>query len=609
MDINAFLAEVFCVESPKTDLANIMGKIFKGGTQLDLNWILGSTRVLSLLYLNETCRALFGFQIPEHFGRQILAPIDPQSEGFTPYVASTLFNRFTNSIFKLNNIPVTDQTALKYTQTLITKPQEAKTALIKWLCRGVTLPSDTPLPSSLIEAFKLQAPKKIVGILQNAITGNMIVEHPLALTLIPYDIKVTVALHDSCMQRQLLTCQPVVILRDTGALQAPLLEAIYQAPENPKKLLLITIKSVSKPPVDFKLAYTHFELESLAELEFLPAYLLQLVYYIGTPPPNTPNLSLHKQVVVAFDGEDLNALPKTAITLPFTETPQPSLYIPYRGDIPLPITMAFFKIFMNPKAQHWVYQRLCDMLLNNYIPVMPPKSTPHCVLLVDNRANGLSVLAVLLTLSNLDRTKWTPVVYTREEHREFYTKSIPGVVVHTHPLLEVTNFDIETCNTLMKECGFWTKLGGFEKCLIVQDDGMLLRKGLESSEFMMYDYVGAPWKECPENRELTTLTGMVGNGGFCLRTVCACVDITQTAEATKTLLFNNRLQQIQEDVWFAKELATKGYKVCPADKAKDFSVEQVFNTMPFGFHKIWAYHPPEKIQEFFKSYATTTSSA
>jgi hypothetical protein len=308
--------------------------------------------------------------------------------------------------------------------------------------------------------------------------------------------------------------------------------------------------------------------------------------------------------VVAFDGEDTSSLSKDAIIIPFTEIPQSSLYVPYRGDIPLAVTLAIFKMLMDPKAQHWVYQRLCDMLLNSYTPVMPPKSTPHCVLLADNRANGLSVLAVLLTLSNLDRTKWTPVVYTREQHREFYMKHIPGVVVHTHPLLEVTNFDIETCNTLMKECSFWQKLGCFEKCLIVQDDGMLLRKGLETSEFMMYDYVGAPWKECPENRELTILTGMVGNGGFCLRTVCACVDITQTAEATKTLLFNGRLQQIQEDVWFAKELATKGYKVCPVDKAKDFSVEQVFHKKPFGFHKIWTYHSPEEIKEFFKSYVT-----
>lgn len=603
MDLNAFLTEIFCVESPANDLAGVMDKIFKG-TQLDLNWILRSTRVLGLLYLNRTCESLYGFQIPQPFAKEILAPVAPQSEGFNASVAGLLFNRFSSSVFKITQqLPVTEHTALIYIQNI--SKLDTKRDLIKWLCRGGDNTATTQLPTSLTDAFKKQPNKEPLEQLINPMTGNLITEQNLPMSMIPHDRKATLAIHDCCMQRQLYTYQPVVILKDTGTLLAPLLQSIYECNETRRKLILITVKSHNIPlptPSDLNLSYLHFELETDSDLMFLPTHVLQMVYFIGTP-----STTLHyKHVICMFDGDHQETtLSPMAITIPFTEFPRPGLFVPLRGGIPIPVTIAFFNMLMNPKSQHWIYQRLVELLLKSYIPVLPPKSTPHCVMLLDNRANGLSILAMLLTLANLDRTKWTPVIYTKSAHKDFYVKHIPGVIVHTHPLLEVDNFDIETCNTLMKDPQFWLKLAAFDKCLIVQDDGMLLRRGLDTSEFMEYDYVGAPWKVCPENKEVEELTGgnMVGNGGFCLRSVHACIDITQSSNKTKELLFNRRLQAIQEDVWFAKELAAKGYRVCPMDKAKHFSVEQVYIPNTFGFHKLWAYHTPEQVRDFFNSLA------
>jgi hypothetical protein len=603
MDLNAFLAEIFCIESPVTDLtATDLAKIFKG-TQLDLSWILESTRVLGLLYINRTCESLYGFQIPRSFAKEVLAPVAPQSQGFTINVATVLFNRFSSAIFKLTpQLPVSEHTALNYIKNI--SKTDAKRDLIKWLCRGCDV---SPLPTSLTEAFKKQPPKQALDPFVHPVSGNMITEQPLPMSMIPYDMKATLVVHDCCMQRQLFSYQPVVILKDTGSLLVPLLQAIYESSEVPRKLILITIKSnnISLPTTDeLKLTYLHYELESESDLVFLPSHTLQMVYYIGTPPC----MFQYKHVVFMFDGDrQMETVSSAAIQIPFTEFPRQGLYVPLRGDIPIPVSIGIFKMLLNPKAQHWIYQRLADLLLKSYIPVVPPKSTPHCVMLVDNRANGLSILAVLLTLCNLDRTKWTPVVYTKAAHKDFYTKHIPGVIIHTHPLLEVDNFDIETCNTLMKDALFWNNLEGYDKCLIVQDDGMLIRKGLDDSEFMDYDYVGAPWRECPENQEVAELTknGMVGNGGFCLRTVKACIDVTESSNSTKELLFNKRLQTIQEDVWFVKELAAKGYKVCPSEKAKSFSVEQVYNLNTFGFHKLWAYHTPEQVRNFFQEITKT----
>jgi hypothetical protein len=228
----------------------------------------------------------------------------------------------------------------------------------------------------------------------------------------------------------------------------------------------------------------------------------------------------------------------------------------------------------------------------------------RCVVLVDNRCNGLSLLSIKVTMSNLKPGEWDVVIFTSTKSKSFYIKSIEEATVVTHSMLDLTPFDIEVYNEILKDTAFWRKIDdlGYEQCLIIQDDGCVVRKGLETSPFADADYVGAPWVSCPGNQELENFSktpNMVGNGGLSLRNVKQSLDICETSQ-NKNVLFNQRLQRIQEDVFFSREFQLRGARVPNAQGASHFSVEQVYNPTAFGFHKFWAYNDFTVVKDFFK---------
>jgi hypothetical protein len=170
-------------------------------------------------------------------------------------------------------------------------------------------------------------------------------------------------------------------------------------------------------------------------------------------------------------------------------------------------------------------------------------------------------------------------------------------------------FDIEAYNSLLKNPAFWAHLDLSQHVLIVQDDGMLVRRGLEDDpeNFMQYDYVGAPWLDglaisAELKRKIPTL---VGNGGISLRRASVMRDICTSAATQGRGLFNNRLQPIPEDVYFAAEVCRRGGDgVCPTHVASKFAFEEIPPTesqrSPLGFHKPWAYMDVTHVAAFFQ---------
>jgi hypothetical protein len=132
-------------------------------------------------------------------------------------------------------------------------------------------------------------------------------------------------------------------------------------------------------------------------------------------------------------------------------------------------------------------------------------------------------------------------------------------------------------NDMLKSSNFWQKVRG-EKILIFQSDSIMLRSGID--DFLIYDYVGAPWTKPKEN-------SMVGNGGFSLRTKKIMLDITSK-------YIDEDIHM--EDIFFAKYL--KNQLVADIDTAKKFCVEDVFYPTPLAVHnpiKI----PTEKLESIF----------
>ncbi len=128
--------------------------------------------------------------------------------------------------------------------------------------------------------------------------------------------------------------------------------------------------------------------------------------------------------------------------------------------------------------------------------------------------------------------------------------------------------------------------------LIVQWDGFIINPKKWKKNFILFDYIGAPFipriKSSSYSRDLNDDFYVIGNGGFSLRS-------RKLIEApSKYNLFDDKkLTNSNEDGFFCvlhrKFLESKGFKWAPFNIAREFSIESPLNIselidLPFGFH-------------------------
>lgn len=231
----------------------------------------------------------------------------------------------------------------------------------------------------------------------------------------------------------------------------------------------------------------------------------------------------------------------------------------------------------------------------------------NCILYIDNRPNIQGVNNIVITMSNLEEENWNVVIMTSEKNgvKEFYREHLGSHVEFIHSrLLESSKFNIEHYNTVMKDEKTWDALLllGYKKCLIIQDDSLLLRKGMEDM-FLRYDYVGPPWRKGSGNEPLFDYvsSNFVGNGGISLRTIDMMSKICKTYRNEKNILFNGMLQVIPEDVYFSMTCRLMGCAIPSYEEASLFAIEQVFNEKAFGIHKFWVYNKRDDVIRYFVS--------
>jgi hypothetical protein len=229
------------------------------------------------------------------------------------------------------------------------------------------------------------------------------------------------------------------------------------------------------------------------------------------------------------------------------------------------------------------------------------RDSQYKVVLLDNRANPLSVFSVLFTLSNLN-VGWSCKVYTSASAIGYYEKFIGRVadVVHL-PALDTPRFHIDIYNNILKSSDFWKSIKSI-KTLIIQDDGVLLRQGIE--RFMEYDFVGASWVDNVANQYIkeNITSDLVGNGGFSLRTNSHMIDICENFKKEKSWLFYKNITQIPEDVYFVYGLKrSPGVNMPSFQVGTEFASEEVCNMASIGVHKLWSYHIADVTQKFLNS--------
>jgi len=235
-----------------------------------------------------------------------------------------------------------------------------------------------------------------------------------------------------------------------------------------------------------------------------------------------------------------------------------------------------------------------------------PKLKDNVCIILDNRKNPMTIASLYMAACNLNLNLWDIFVFTSTASESYYTDRVGKFCnVVAYAPLDV-KFNIDVYNGILMSASFWKNLGGYKKALIIQDDGVLLRPGIES--FLEWDYVGAPWLDCNENAYIKQNVNaeLVGNGGFSLRSVKAMIDVCENHVDSKNHLFYHNLVRVPEDVYFVKAMCGK-YRIAPLEVAKKFSTEQVMCYESIGLHKAWAYNTPESVIEYFERVLSETS--
>jgi hypothetical protein len=131
---------------------------------------------------------------------------------------------------------------------------------------------------------------------------------------------------------------------------------------------------------------------------------------------------------------------------------------------------------------------------------------------------------------------------------------------------------IRFTNDLFTNITFWQMVKG-EKVLFFQLDSVFCSNSPHKlTDFLQYDYVGAPWH--PKNN----MPVKVGNGGFSLRSRSKSI-------ALLSILTYDPNYKHFEDVWFSQFLPLVNASIAPEHIAKTFSVETTFYSTPLGVHK------------------------
>lgn len=238
----------------------------------------------------------------------------------------------------------------------------------------------------------------------------------------------------------------------------------------------------------------------------------------------------------------------------------------------------------------------------------------NAIVAVDNRENIFTVIAVFVSLFNLERSKWKLIMVCNKKNKSFYERFFGKRAIYiTDFYLPSSKFVIDNYNDLLKNLTFWKSLEkqNCETVLFVQDDGMLVKKGMET-EFLNYDYVGSPWNKEWKNENPNKFIfeninpQLVGNGGLSLRNVQQMLHCCEKYKNITKQLHYDRLQQQPEDVFYSYCCTQEKLKIPDYDVAKKFAAEQVWEPqsgiVPYGFHKPWVYHGVHSVNALFSAY-------
>jgi hypothetical protein len=213
-----------------------------------------------------------------------------------------------------------------------------------------------------------------------------------------------------------------------------------------------------------------------------------------------------------------------------------------------------------------------------------PRTAPFATVIVDTRCHA--DLAAALRNVAYFLPNWAMYIFHSAANEQFLIEALGPQ--HRAKLRRIVSGDLTHVdyNRLLASASFWEAIDA-EKILIFQSDAFLRRSGI--TEFMEYDYVGAPWADPIRGSNGAVLR--IGNGGLSLRNRLMSLAITK----------NRRWMGQNEDIYFAQHFfADRGANLPDQDAASRFSVETLYYPDPMGLHNVGPHLGAFKYAELHK---------
>lgn len=201
-------------------------------------------------------------------------------------------------------------------------------------------------------------------------------------------------------------------------------------------------------------------------------------------------------------------------------------------------------------------------------------AAPNTAVIVEFRKTDALPFVVRNALDNLNATEWDILIFHGKQNGDWLKAIIDKDFAADKTRIQLQQLDHDNMtqpqySDMLMTKEFYEKIPT-ETFLIFQTDSLICAPHKDLiKNYMEYDYVGAPWKN-----------QIVGNGGFSLRKKSPIIKMIETCPKIPG-----------EDAYFASGCPQFSLKKPDFEKAKEFSIETVYNPKSFGIHKPWLYIP------------------
>ena len=200
---------------------------------------------------------------------------------------------------------------------------------------------------------------------------------------------------------------------------------------------------------------------------------------------------------------------------------------------------------------------------------------PNIAVIVDFRIAD-HIVAVVHNVNHHIPSTWPIQIFHGKENFGFIMNSTLAPIIKTGKIfltLMDDVYDRARTDSLLTDSKFWLRVRG-EKILFFQiDSAMCSNSAHKITDFLQYDYIGAPW-------DLSFFTFdrkyRVGNGGFSFRSRSKLLALLAL------IPYDNKFP---EDVWYAQNLHRVNGSIPTIEVAKTFAVESMYYDRPLGVHR------------------------